>query len=125
MRQLRPWSTGLVLGVAAVLILPYTFALYGVPLILAIGLAVKATVLPRPAGGAGFLTAVGAGWLLWLQRTTEQCADLNRSPNASCQTGDNSLLLWVGLLLLGSGLALTAFLSVQRTPRNPTTPTPS
>lgn len=124
MRHLRPWSTGLVLGVAAVLVLPYTFALYGLPLLLAIGLAMKAVVLPRPAGAAGFLTAVGLGWLLWLQRTTEQCADLNRSPNASCQMGDNSLVLWMGVLLLGSGLALTAFLSVQRRTRTPT-PTPS
>ena len=109
MPALRLWSIGLVLGVASILVLPYTFSLYGVPLLLAIGLAVTAAVLrPRPAGAAGYLTAAGAGWLLWLQRTGEQCADLNRQPNASCQMGDNSFLVWVGVLLIGAGLALTA-----------------
>ena len=117
---LRLWSIGLVLGVAATLVLPYSFSYYGVPLVIAIGLAVTAAVLrPRPAGAAGYLTAVGALWLLTLQRTTEQCAELNRQPNASCQMGDNSLLILVGLLLLGAALALTALLFVSRTPSIP------
>lgn len=111
MLTFRLWSIGLVLGAAAALVLPYTFALYGVPFVLAIGLAVTATVLrPRPAGAAGFLIPVGADWLLSLQRATEQCADINLQPNTSCQMGDNSLLVVIGLLLLGCGLALTAFL---------------
>lgn len=117
MSALRLWSIGLVLGVAAILVLPYTFSLYGVPFLLAIGLAVTAAVLrPRPAGAAGYLTATGAGWLLWLQPTGEQCADLNRQPNASCQMGDSSFLLWAGVLLIGAGLALTARLFVATRP---------
>lgn len=111
MPTFRIWTIGLALGAAAALALPYTFALYGVPLVLAVGLAVTATFLrPRPAGAAGFLIPVGAGWMLTLKRATEQCADINLQPNASCQMGDNSLLVVVGLLLLGCGLALSAFL---------------
>lgn len=120
MSPFRLWAIGVVLGVAAALVLPYTFSLYGVPLLVAIGLAVTAALLrPRPAGSAGYLTAVGALWLLTLQRTTEQCAELNRQPNASCQMGDNSLLVLVGLLLLGAGLALTALLFVSLRPSIP------
>src|SRR5205809_6518363 len=97
--------------------LPYTFSFYGVPWLVAIGLAVTAALLrPRPAGSAGYLSAVGALWLLTLQRTTEQCAELNRQPNTSCETGDNSVLVLVGLLLLGAGLALTALPLMSRRP---------
>ena len=117
---MRVWAFGSVLGVVAGLVLPYTFSLYGVPLLVTVGLAVWAAVLrPRPAGSAGCLTAVGALWLLWLQRATEQCAEFNRQPSASCQTGDNSLLSWVGVLLLGAGLALSALLFLARSPRSP------
>jgi hypothetical protein len=120
MSPFRLWAIGVVLGVAAALVVPYTFSYYGVPFLVAIGLALTAALLrPRPAGSAGYLTAVGALWLLTLQRTTEQCAELNRQPNASCQMGDNSLLVLVGLLLLGAGLALTALLFVSRRPSIP------
>ena len=40
MSTFRLWAVGLVLGVAASLVLPYTFSYYGVPLLVAIGLAV-------------------------------------------------------------------------------------
>jgi hypothetical protein len=114
------WSIGLVLGVVASLVLPYTFSYYGLPLVIAIGLAVTAAVLrPRPAGAGGYLTAVGALWLLTLQRTTAQCDELNRQPNASCQMGDNSLLVLVGVLVIGAGLALTTLLVVSRRPSIP------
>jgi len=75
---------GVVLGATAAFILPYTFALYGVPFVLAIGLSVVATVIrPRPAGLAGFLIPVGAGWLIALWRATEQCVEMNRQKDAS------------------------------------------
>ncbi len=74
----------MVLGATAAFILPYTFALYGVPFVLAIGLSVVATVIrPRPAGLAGFLIPVGAGWLIALWRATEQCVEMNRQKDAS------------------------------------------
>lgn len=120
MSALRLWVVGTVLGVAAGLVLPYTFSYYGVPFLVAIALAVTAALLrPRPAGSAAYLTAVGVLWLLTLQRTSEQCAQLNRQTNASCQMGDNSVLVLVGVLLLGAGLALTALLFVSRRPSIP------
>lgn len=108
------WLEGLILGVVADLVLPYTFALYGVPVLLAIALAVTATFLrPRPSGLAGFLIVVGADWLLALKGATDQCAETNRLPNTSCQMGDNSLLMLLGWLLLVAGVALTG-LSLRR-----------
>src|SRR2546422_3898230 len=85
MSSRRAWSIGVVLGATAAFILPYTFALYGLPLVLAIGLSVLATVIrPRPAGLAGFLIPVGAGWLIALWRATEQCIEMNRQRDAAC-----------------------------------------
>ena len=111
MPALRTWFVGLILGVVAALVLPFTFALYGVPFIVAVGLAITAVVLrPRPAGAAGFLIAVGAGWLLALKGAADQCADMNRLPDTSCQMGDNSLVMMLGWLLLAAGAALTAYL---------------
>ena len=118
MPVLRTWFRGLILGMVAALVLPLTFALYGVPFIFAIGLAITAVVLrPRPAGAAGFLIGVGAGWLLALNGAADQCADMNRLPNTSCQMGDNSLVMMLGWLLLAAGVALTAYLVTLRRTR--------
>ncbi len=75
MLSFRLWSIGLLLGAVAALVVPYTFALYGLPLVVAVGLAVAATVArPRPAGAAGFLLTTGAGWSITLQRAAELLA---------------------------------------------------
>ena len=111
------------LGTAAVAILPYTFALYGAPALIAVALAVLATIpRPRLAGAAGFLLPVGAGWLAVLQQGVDQCAAVNRQPQSSCQMGDNSLLVWLGVALLGTGCVLTAMLlfSSKRHPEGAT-----
>ena len=117
MSRFRLWISGLLLGVVANGVIPFTWALYGLPLLLAIGLAVLAALArPRPAGLAGFLLPVGAGWLLTLRGAVESCAEVNRQPNASCQMGDNSTDALVGVLLLGAGFALSAL--VLRSARN-------
>jgi len=100
---LRMWVIGLVAGAAAMALLAFMAPL-GIT-----AMVVVALVPPRPAAAGGVSIAAGAGFLLALWSAADRCVAFNRQPQASCTMGDNTTFALVGILLLGIGIALSAY----------------
>jgi hypothetical protein len=97
------WLLGLIAGAAAIVLLVFL-----APLGIAV-IVVVALLRPRPAAAGGVCIAVGVGFLLALWRAADQCAAFSRQPQANCTMGDNTSFALIGALLLGLGLALSAY----------------
>lgn len=94
---------GIVAGAAAMALLGFV-----APLGIA-AIVVVALWRPRPAAAGGVSIAVGVGFLLALWSAADRCVAFNRQPQASCTMGDNTTFALVEALLLGLGIALSAY----------------
>jgi len=111
----RSWTLGLVFGLAATWILIAMFV-PGIPLFLLLAVPFLLQSRHRLAAAGAILLAMAVHFAYFEWTGVERCAEMNRRPNASCQTyGVETTVVAIGLLgVAGVALTITGALAAGR-----------